>query len=85
MNYFKIIFQKSSKSSKHKDKQEIYLAFRLQCCSLHQRNAQLQEILCIYTKTTLQTLWIFWLMVFMTAGLTVHDCAGVDMMVFPLS
>ena len=39
----------------------------------------------IYTKTPLQALWVAWLMVFITTGFTVHNCAGVDMMVFLLS
>ena len=26
-----------------------------------------------------------WLTIFMTAGFPVHNCAGVDMMIFPLS
>ena len=34
------------------------------------------------TKTPLQALWVPWLMEFMIAGFTVHNCAGIDIMVF---
>ena len=33
----------------------------------------------IYTKIPLQALWVLWLMVFKTAGFTVHNCAGIQL------